>query len=152
LNALVREALAIAARELRLNQVRLVRALAEDLPPALADRIQIEQVVLNLVRNALDAMQQTPPAERVLTVRTARTDDTTLTTTVADTGCGLPPDAATRLFQPFYTTKPTGMGMGLAISRTILAAHGGWLEARPGPERGAVFTFALPIDAKGTTS
>lgn len=149
LNMLVREALALAARDIRLSEVRLVLDLASDLPHALADRIQIEQVLLNLVRNALEAMQQTPSDSRVLSVRTGRAGADAVQAAVGDTGCGLAPDAAARLFQPFYTTKPTGMGMGLAISRTILRAHGGRLEAAPGPESGAVFTFILPVDVKG---
>src|SRR5262249_12208259 len=136
-------------RELRLGEVRLVLDLAKDLPLALADRIQVEQVVLNLVRNALDAMQQTPTERRVLTVSTARLGADSVQASVSDTGCGFAPDAAPQLFQPFYTTKPDGMGMGLAISRTILKAHGGRLEAMPGLQSGAVFTFTLPADAKG---
>jgi PAS domain S-box-containing protein len=149
LNLLVREALALAARDIRLGEVRLLLDLASDLPPALADRIQIEQVMLNLVRNALEAMQQKAAESRILTVRTKRAGADAVQVKVADTGCGLGPDAADRLFQPFYTTKPNGMGMGLAISRTILSAHGGRLEAAPGADAGAVFTFTLPIDIRG---
>jgi two-component system sensor kinase FixL len=150
LNTLVREAMSLANRVFQTSSARVLLELAEDLPPALADRVQIEQVVLNLVRNAFEAMQQTAIEERVLTVRTARADDAFVSLTVQDTGSGLPADAAAKLFQPFYTTKPSGMGMGLAISRTIIAAHGGRLEATAAPRGGAVFTFTLPVDARET--
>ncbi|HMF14432.1 MAG TPA: PAS domain-containing protein [Gemmataceae bacterium] len=152
LNVLMGEALDLAAREIRLSGARLQLELATQLPPALADRIQIEQVVLNLVRNALDAMQQTPVEERVLVVQTARDSGATIRATVCDSGCGLPAEAAAKLFQPFFTTKPSGMGMGLAISRTIVTAHGGRLEAAPGPEGGAAFSFTLPVAASETVS
>jgi len=149
LNSLVREALTVAARIFRLNENQLSCELAEDLPAVLADRIQIEQVVLNLIRNAMEAMQLTPSLERKLTVRTERADETMLRASVSDSGCGLPPDAETRLFRPFFTTKVAGMGMGLAISRTILTAHGGTLEARHNTPHGAVFSFTLPIVGRG---
>jgi PAS domain S-box-containing protein len=152
LNHLVQEALALAARDIRLGNARLQLDLAQELPPVLADRVQIEQVVLNLVRNALDAMQDTPADQRALTVQTGRTSDGWIETVVSDTGCGLAPETTGQLFQPFYTTKPDGMGMGLAISRTILAAHGGRLEAIPQSGRGATFRFALPPDEKGKRS
>ena len=150
LNALIREALTVAARLLHLNEIQLICELAEDLPAVLADRIQIEQVVLNLIRNALEAMWQTPAPERKLTVKTERADESMLRATVSDSGCGLPPDAEICLFRPFFTTKSAGMGMGLAISRTILTAHGGVLEAHHNTPRGAVFTFTLPIVGRGT--
>jgi C4-dicarboxylate-specific signal transduction histidine kinase len=142
--------LTVAARLLHLNEIQLICELAEDLPAVLADRIQIEQVVLNLIRNALEAMWQTPAPERKLTVKTERADESMLRATVSDSGCGLPPDADNRLFRPFFTTKSAGMGMGLAISRTILTAHGGVLEAHHNTPRGAVFTFTLPIVGRGT--
>jgi C4-dicarboxylate-specific signal transduction histidine kinase len=152
LNELIREALDLAARDIRFSGARLELDLGVGIPPALADRIQIQQVVLNLVRNALDAMQHTSPQDRVLSVQTARADPTTVRASVRDTGCGLPASAAAKLFLPFFTTKPSGMGMGLAISRTIVTAHGGRLEAAPGPEGGAVFTFTLPVVASETVS
>src|SRR5262249_447557 len=136
--------------EIRLSGARLQLELAQKLPPALADRIQIEQVVLNLVRNALDAMQQTPVEERVLVVQTAQESGSTIRATVRDSCCGLPAEAAPKPFQALCTTKPSGMGMGLAISRTIVTAHGGRLEAAPSPEGGAAFTFTLPAAASET--
>jgi len=152
LNHLVQEAVALAARDIRLSNARLHLDLTSDLPPVLADRIQIQQVVLNLIRNALDAMQDTPLDERALTVRTGRTSDGLIETMVSDTGCGLAPETVGQLFQAFFTTKPDGMGMGLAISRTIIAAHGGRLDAIRRSGRGATFTFTLPPDEKGSRS
>ena len=140
--------MSLAELVLPMDNARVLMELAEGLPAVLADRIQIEQVMLNVFRNALEAMQQTPVEDRVLTVRTARADPAFVRLTVEDTGCGLPADSAAKLFQPFYTTKPNGMGMGLVISRSIITAHGGRLEAVPAPEGGAMFTFTLPIDAK----
>jgi PAS domain S-box-containing protein len=148
-NQLVQEALALAGRDMRLSSAHLQLDLASNLPPLLADRIQIEQVVLNLVRNALEAMQDTPAEERILTVRTRRASQGEAEIAVSDTGCGLPPETRNQLFQPFFTTKPNGMGMGLAISRTIAAAHGGRLEATPHAVRGATFTLALPQAKEG---
>jgi PAS domain S-box-containing protein len=144
-NQLVQEALDLIAREIRLSSTRLRMELAEGLPRVMADRIQIEQVILNLARNALDAMQQTEPEKRILTVKTARDAARAVTVSVSDTGVGLSADSAEQLFQAFYTTKPEGMGMGLAISRTIVQAHGGRLWAEPGNGRGATFTFTLPV-------
>ncbi len=144
-NQLAQEALDLIAREIRLSSTRLRMELAEGLPRVMADRIQIEQVILNLARNALDAMQQTEPEKRILTVRTARDAAGAVTVSVSDTGVGLSADSTEQLFQAFYTTKPQGMGMGLAISRTIVQAHGGKLWAEPGNGRGATFTFTLPV-------
>jgi two-component system sensor kinase FixL len=152
LNELVQEALALAGRDVRLSSTHLQVDLASDLPAVLADRIQIEQVVLNLVRNALEAMHDTPLEERILTVRTRSMNNCQAEITVSDTGCGLSPGTQNRLFQPFFTTKADGMGMGLAISRTILTAHGGRLEATPHAVRGATFTLTLPLAEKGRVS
>jgi signal transduction histidine kinase len=110
----------------------------------MVNRIEIEQVVLNLVRNAIEAMQDVAPVDRNLTIQTARTGDAEIAIVVCDTGPGLPAEAA-RIFEPFFTTKLGGLGMGLSISRTIVEAHGGRIEAEPAYGRGAVFTIALPI-------
>lgn len=108
----------------------------------IVDRIQIQQVIVNLVRNALDAMQDQP--RRVLSVSTSLSDEMA-TVTIADNGPGLDPLAAEKLFQPFVTTKATGMGVGLSISRTIVEAHGGRIWAEPNAGRGAVFHFTVPL-------
>jgi two-component system sensor kinase FixL len=112
----------------------------------LADRVQVQQVILNLIRNAIDAMEQAP--RRELEISTELTDGAMVTVSFADTGPGIAPEIVPQLFQPFITTKRTGMGVGLSISRTIIEAHGGriWVEARPGG--GAVFRFTMRTVSK----
>jgi two-component system sensor kinase FixL len=107
----------------------------------LVDRVQIQQVLLNLMRNAVEAMETT--ARRELTIATANNGDDTVAISVADTGCGIAPEASAQLFQPFFTTKRQGMGVGLSISRTIVEAHGGKLEAQPNPGGGTIFRLTL---------
>ena len=119
------------------------------LPPVLVDRIQIQQVLLNLIRNALEAMQQEvagdkAPHRRELTVTAAATGRELVEVAVADTGPGLAPEIEGRLFGPFVSTKPGGMGMGLSICRSIVEAHGGTIRAEPNPVGGTVFRFTLP--------
>ncbi|GAA0527792.1 two-component system sensor kinase FixL [Rhizomicrobium palustre] len=119
-----------------------------DLPPVLIDKIQIQQVLVNLLRNASEAMAQSP--QRDLTLSTARHDDGAVLVRVYDTGSGVPEAVAQRLFLPFVTTKPSGMGIGLAISRTIIESHGGRLSMSPNPAGGTIFQFTLPPAASLT--
>ncbi|HEY5810058.1 MAG TPA: ATP-binding protein [Povalibacter sp.] len=114
-----------------------------DLPPAMTDRVQLQQVLLNLILNACDAMVSTPPEDRKLTL-TAFITENEMRIGVLDCGVGLPADAET-LFQPFHTTKAHGLGMGLSICRTLVASHGGRLWAERRAERGAAFYVALPL-------
>jgi two-component system sensor kinase FixL len=107
----------------------------------LADKVQIQQVVLNLIRNAIDAMEG--GARRDLTIASELVDPETARVSVSDTGCGISPEVADRLFQPFVTSKSQGMGVGLSISRTIIEAHGGRLWAEQNPAGGTVFRFTL---------
>jgi two-component system, LuxR family, sensor kinase FixL len=107
----------------------------------LVDKVQIQQVILNLMRNAIEAMQETE--RRDLTVSTAHVDRETVEVRVTDTGPGIAPAIASQLFQPFVTTKPQGMGVGLSISRTIIEAHGGRLWAEANPEGGTIFRMTL---------
>jgi signal transduction histidine kinase len=112
--------------------------------PVLGDRVKLQQVVLNLVMNGIEAMSGVGERARELTITTGNLDPDQVQVTVEDSGTGLDPGAMDKIFEPFYTTKPGGMGMGLSISRSILQAHGGrlWATAKDGP--GTVFHFTLP--------
>jgi signal transduction histidine kinase len=118
-----------------------------NLPLVLGDLVQLEQVLLNLVVNAMDAVSDVDPSDRRIELRAAadvNNGRAALTIRVADHGIGLTPEAMPRLFEAFETTKPHGIGLGLAISRSIVEAHGGRLWAEPNHEKGAVFAFRLP--------
>jgi signal transduction histidine kinase len=119
--------------------------LNDDLPPVLGDRIQLQQVLLNLMMNACEAMSGHAEGPRELAITSARPDAGAVLIRVADSGPGLSQASRDRLFQAFHTTKPHGMGMGLAISRSIVEAHGGRLWATANEPRGAVFLFTVPI-------
>jgi two-component system sensor kinase FixL len=123
--------------------------LAPGLPGTLGDRVQLQQVMLNLLLNACEAMSTRTSAERTLTVSTALDGDGLVLTSIADRGNGIPPDVADRLFEPFFTTKSQGLGLGLSICRSIIDAHGGQLWADNNADRGATFTFALPAQNGG---
>jgi two-component system sensor histidine kinase DctS len=124
--------------------VRIQPRLARDDPEFQADGVLLQQVVLNLVRNAMDAMAGTPAAERELVVATDVTERA-VTVSIADRGCGIDPAQQERLFEPFFTTKPEGMGIGLNICRSIVELHHGRLWAEPNPGGGTVFSFSLPV-------
>lgn len=138
---LVQEACALALVGAKEHGVRVSYAIALDADLVLVDRVQIQQVILNLVRNAIDAMVD--HSVRELTVSTAAADDNMAMVSVADTGPGVEEAAAAKLFQPFVTTKASGMGVGLSISRTIIEAHGGRIWTEPNPQGGATFRFTL---------
>src|SRR6266568_5118823 len=140
-NKLVEEALALALVGARQSGVRVSLELDRNLPPILADAVQIQQVVLNLVRNAIEAMEGFD--RRELLIGTRGLPDM-VEVTVADTGPGIAPELADRLFQPFVTTKETGMGLGLSICREIVETHHGRLTSAPRPEGGTVFCVTLP--------
>jgi len=118
--------------------------LAADLPAVLGDRLQVQQVLLNLILNAIDAMSAVTERRRELFIRSARHPDGVLIQ-VEDSGKGLDLERLDRIFEPFFTTKPRGIGMGLSIGRWIVEAHGGRLWATPGVSQGAVFQFTLPV-------
>lgn len=141
---LAQETLALALGEIRGSQIALRTELA-NLPVVAADRVQLQQVILNFVANAIDAMKADRSGERDLLVSLA-TDGKKITFSVRDSGVGLPQGSLDKVFDPFYSTKPGGMGVGLAISRSIVEAHGGAVYAAPNYPRGAVFGFTLPID------
>lgn len=144
MNALLNESLDLVRAELVIRQVTPVGTLASSLPTISGDRVQLQQVLLNLIVNAADAMAAAPEQERRLTLRT-ETIDAAVRVCIADRGPGIPPDDLKRVFEPFWSSKPEGMGIGLAISRSIVAAHGGILAAANNPDRGATFCFTLPV-------
>jgi C4-dicarboxylate-specific signal transduction histidine kinase len=146
-NDVVREAVRFAELEARQRGVTMPLALAPVRLPVDVDRVQIEQVILNLVRNGFDAMGGQPPDASRLAIATAPTGRGTVEVSVADTGNGIPAEIADRLFDPFFSTKSDGLGLGLSISRSIVEAHGGRLWATANPGRGATFRFTLPVAA-----
>jgi two-component system sensor kinase FixL len=143
---LVEEASALALVGAKDKGVRVRFAFAPGLDYVLADKVQVQQVLLNLIRNAVEAMEESPT--RDLLVATAPAPATMIEISVADTGAGIAPEIGAQLFQPFVTTKRTGMGVGLSISRTIIEAHGGSISARPKSGGGTVFSFTLPVVTK----
>ena len=120
--------------------------LAAGLPLVTADRVQLQQVLLNLITNALDALRLVKDRPRFLRIRTDKPDARTVRVAVQDTGVGVDPQQAEHLFQAFFTTKPNGLGMGLSISRSIVEAHGGRLWATPNDGPGVTFLFTLPVE------
>jgi signal transduction histidine kinase len=146
-SAIFDEALAFVEIDARRRGIRLLVDLAPDLPDVHADRIMIEQVVLNLVRNGFDAMKDAVDDERVLTIRAQKSGDR-VEIAVIDRGHGISEEDLERLFLPFFTTKDEGMGMGLAICRSIIEFHDGRLNVEPNPEGGTMFTFTLPVEEK----
>jgi PAS domain S-box-containing protein len=144
LNHLVQEVLKLIRSDLVNHSVVAHTELATDLPSVKGDRVQLQQVLLNLVMNACDAMNGNTSADRQLVVRTELCADKNVRVSVADGGAGLAPDKLEQVFMPFYTTKPHGLGLGLSVCRTIITAHGGNLWATNGEARGAVFYFTIP--------
>ena len=149
LNEAAREVMSLSLSELQRNQVIVRYELAESLPAIMADRTQLQQVILNLVRNASDAMSAVEGRPRELLMTTERDEDDRVCLSVKDAGVGFTPQAADKLFEAFYTTKNDGMGIGLSISRSIIEAHHGrlWAMGNDGP--GATFSFAIPSRVEG---
>jgi two-component system sensor kinase FixL len=143
-NELMEELRGLALTDARVHNVRLAVELAPNLEPVIVNRVEIQQVVLNLVRNAIEALEGVPPERRDIALRTAPGDTADVEISVIDTGPGVDPQIVDRLFSPFVTTKPAGAGLGLAISRSIVEAHKGTLRYRPDGAGGACFVLRLP--------
>jgi PAS domain S-box-containing protein len=148
LNEVIREVITLVHSEVLMQRVSLRAELSAALPPVRGDRIQLQQVIMNLVINGIEAMHAVTDQPRELQIRSQRYDADTVLVAVQDSGIGLDPQQMARLFDPFFTTKPGGMGIGLAISRTIIEAHGGRLWATPHDGPGATFQFTLPLNSE----
>ncbi|HEY6830186.1 MAG TPA: ATP-binding protein [Gemmatimonadaceae bacterium] len=144
LNSVIREVVALVDSEIQRHNAAIRVVLAPELPPVYCDRVQLQQVLINLVMNGLEAMDLVNDRRRQLTVRSMPRDGRTVRVSVQDAGSGIDAHSAEQLFDAFFTTKPAGMGMGLSISRAIIEEHGGRLWAAPNPRFGATFHFELP--------
>jgi PAS domain S-box-containing protein len=147
-NETIHEVIALAHSEVQRNGVALETQLSDDVPVILADRIHLQQVILNLMMNAIEAMSGAGEGPRELLVRAGTDESQGVLVSVQDSGPGLDPKSLDHLFDAFYTTKPQGLGMGLAISRSLIEAHGGRLWATANVPHGAVFQFTLPIGSE----
>jgi signal transduction histidine kinase len=143
INETIEETISLATRELSQNNISLETQLAKNLPRILADRIQLQQVILNLIINACEALTAVKDEPRKLSISTASEVDRVVLT-VRDTGSGIDPQQLETVFEAFHTTKPGGMGMGLAVSRSIIEGHGGRLWAEQNEPHGAIFKFTIP--------
>ena len=140
---LVQDVVALAEGEVRRTRAKLRMAFGADVPRVIGDRVQLQQVVLNLILNGLEAMQAVPEPSRELVIRVHRKADDGVEVAVQDSGAGIDPHLAPRMFDAFYTTKPNGMGMGLSISRSIIEQHGGRLWVVPNDGPGTTFHFTV---------
>jgi PAS domain S-box-containing protein len=152
INDTIMEVLALLRIELSRNNISPRVELSNDLSLVSGDRIQLQQVILNLIMNAIEAMGGTEASQRKLLVASAKDESNGVLVTIEDSGAGLGGESLDRLFEAFFTTKARGMGMGLAVSQTILQAHGGRLWATPNPSQGATFQFTLPANNETAAS
>ncbi|HXM04055.1 MAG TPA: ATP-binding protein, partial [Chthoniobacterales bacterium] len=143
INDAIEEVVTLTEREAQRNQVTLFMELAADLRPVTGDRVQLQQVVVNLILNGIEAMRGPDNRERNLTIRSQRGEGGEVRVVVQDSGIGFDPKSAERMFDAFHTTKPGGLGMGLSISRSIVESHGGRLWAVANHGAGATFQFTL---------
>ena len=148
INEVIREAVLLVRREVSNQGASMRMELAPALPAVLGDRIQLQQVVVNLVMNGVDAMATITDRPREILIQSQPHETREVLVAVRDSGIGIDSESADRLFNAFFTTKPSGMGMGLSISRSIIMAHGGKLWASPNAEHGAAFQFTVPIDSR----
>jgi C4-dicarboxylate-specific signal transduction histidine kinase len=148
LNDLVRNVTQLAELEGRLQGVHIHLALAPSIPKVYVDSIQIEQVILNLMRNGFDAMDGPASTEKTLVIQTTAPDDTQVDVAISDTGTGLTSEALAHIFEPFFSTKRSGLGLGLSISRSIIEAHGGRLSVESSLGSGSTFRFSLATETR----
>jgi signal transduction histidine kinase len=144
INVAIREVIELTRHEALKNGVSVHTELGDDLPTIDGDRVELQQVILNLIFNAVEAMKDMTEGPRDVLITTGKTESAETLVSVRDSGPGLAPEVRDKLFQPFETTKSTGMGLGLSICRSIIEAHGGRLWASANAPRGAVFQFTLP--------
>jgi signal transduction histidine kinase len=144
-NSIVRDVESLVRAELRRHEATLTLDLAPGLPPVIGDRVQLQQVLLNLVMNGIEAMVAVTDRPRELVIRSRPHEEAQVLVAVQDTGVGIDSNDVDRLFSAFFTTKPAGMGMGLSISRSIVEAHGGRLWATRNEPHGAIFHVSLPV-------
>jgi signal transduction histidine kinase len=149
LNEAAREVLALSLSELQRNRILVQQEFADGLPLVAGNRVQLQQVILNLLRNASDAMSAVDDRPRQLLIGTERDEDDHVRLMVKDAGVGFAPQASDRLFDSFYSTKNDGMGIGLSVSRSIIESHHGRLWATPNPGPGATFSFSIPRASEG---
>jgi signal transduction histidine kinase len=147
-NEVIQEVIALTSSELSKSEIHLQTALAADLPPVLGDRVQLQQVILNLILNAKEAMSGVGWKPRELFITSLASTSGEAVVAVQDSGTGLDPRDCDRIFDAFYTTTAEGLGLGLSISRRIIEAHGGRLWATPNQDHGATIQFALPVSAR----
>jgi two-component system sensor kinase FixL len=147
INALVNETIVLIATDAAVRNSVIKTELDSNLPIARGDRIQLQQVLLNLISNSFDALESSLDPREIL-IRTSRKNTDTIIVAVKDSGCGIPAQNIPKLFTHFFTSKPDGLGMGLSISRSIVEAHGGQLDVENNPDRGATFYFTIPVDIK----
>lgn len=149
MNALIQDTASLIMTHITVKNKIVKFDLESKLPLVRGDRIQLQQVLLNLISNSLEAMEMKNDSRELL-IRTSRKDADTILVQVKDSGCGIPARNMKKLFVHFFTSKPDGLGMGLSISRSIVEAHGGRLEAENNPDRGATFYFTIPFERKAT--
>ncbi len=144
-NEVIDEAIGLVGGQLARQGVVLRKELVPNLPPVIGDRVQVQQVILNLIANGIEAMEEVTGRPRELSISAKSTDDGRVLISVSDCGTGIEPESADHLFEAFFTTKQEGMGLGLSISRTIVEGHQGRLWATPNTQGGATFQFTLPV-------
>jgi C4-dicarboxylate-specific signal transduction histidine kinase len=149
INATIKEVIVLMERDIERHQIALRMQLADNLPPILGDRVQLQQVVLNLIMNAVESLASMEEGQRRLQVRSSRGTSKDVVVRMSDNGRGIDATKLDEIFQPFYTTKEHGIGIGLAISRTIIEAHDGRIWAESNWPGGATFQFTLPIEGRG---